>query len=155
MALFYIYAHLFNIWLNRKQLDSHVLLHSLCHDLIHNAAFGKLRWTRMSKWAWKRQINPNGVVKTVLTLQTFWKSLLRAVFTLWGLLVNYLTMREHWEKESQTGVSEFEDPFTIIGKRSKNKKMSQAFLSLGNISIAYLSLWRNLTPLKNSRSFGQ
>ena len=35
-------------------------------------------------------------------------------------------MRERWEKEAQTGVSEFEDPFTVIGKKSKNKKMWQA-----------------------------
>ena len=35
-------------------------------------------------------------------------------------------IRERWEKEAQTEVSEFEDPFTVIEKRSENKKMWQA-----------------------------
>lgn len=30
VTLFYILANLLNVWLGRRQLDSHLLLHSIC-----------------------------------------------------------------------------------------------------------------------------
>ena len=62
-------------------------------------------------------------------------------------------MKELWEKEPQTRVSEFEDHFTFIGKRVKIRKCD-SLVSLDSISVADLSLQRNLSPLKNSRTFG-
>ena len=32
MALFYISVNLFNVWFNRRQLDSHILLYLVCYE---------------------------------------------------------------------------------------------------------------------------
>lgn len=46
VTLFDIFQ-LFNVWLNRRHLDSHtyLLLHSVCCDIICHVAFGKLHYT--------------------------------------------------------------------------------------------------------------
>ena len=33
MSLFYIFANLFNVWLNRGQPGSHIFLHFICCDM--------------------------------------------------------------------------------------------------------------------------
>ena len=40
MAVFYIFANIFNE-INRRQLYSHVVLHSICYDVVSIAVYGE------------------------------------------------------------------------------------------------------------------
>ena len=41
VTYFYIFANLFNAWLNRKQLYSYLLLHSICCNLLFWLKYAK------------------------------------------------------------------------------------------------------------------
>lgn len=58
VALFYIFANLLNIWFNRRKMESYLLLHSLCCDMLFWLRyFKKSSLTQIGRWKREEYFN--------------------------------------------------------------------------------------------------